>query len=64
MSNFFGFSSSEIHIFLILLDASGSMHKDVSNVIKGLEMFKESFSDFYLANSIVVSIFILEILDL
>ena len=56
MSNFFGFSSSEIHIFLILLDASGSMHKDVSNVIRGLEMFKESFSDFYLANSIVVSI--------
>lgn len=56
MSNFYNFSSSEIHIFLILLDASGSMEDDEANVRKGLEMFKESFNDFYLSNSIVVSI--------
>lgn len=56
MSNFYNFSSSEIHIFLLLLDKSGSMSDDEYNVRKGLQLFKESFNDFYLANSIVVSV--------
>lgn len=56
MSNFFDFSSTKINIFLILLDSSGSMSGDRENVRKGLQLFKESFEGFYLANSIVVSV--------
>lgn len=56
MSNFFKFSSTKINIFLILLDSSSSMGSDRENVRKGLQLFKESFNGFYLANSIVVCI--------
>lgn len=56
MSNFYNFSSDMIDIYLLLLDGSSSMEDDESNVCKGLRLFKESFDDFYLANSIVVSI--------
>lgn len=56
MANFFDFSSDKINIFLLLLDASDSMRDDVGNVRKGLQLFKESFEGFFLANSIVVSV--------
>lgn len=56
MSNYFNFSSDKIDIFLLLLDSSGSMDDDVGNVRKGLQLFRESFNGFYLANSIVVSV--------
>lgn len=56
MANFYDFSSDKINIYLLLLDASGSMRDDANNVCKGLQLFKESFNDFYLANSIVVSV--------
>lgn len=56
MSNFYNFSSDKIDIYLLLLDGSSSMEDDEDNVCKGLRLFKESFDDFYLANSIVVSV--------
>ena len=56
MANYYNFSSDKIDIFLLLLDSSGSMDDDVANVRKGLELFRESFNGFYLANSIVVSV--------
>lgn len=56
MANFYGFSSDKINIFLILLDSSNSMSGDSNNVSNGLKAFKESFNDFYLANSIAVSV--------
>ena len=56
MANFYDFSSDKINIFLFLLDASGSMRDDASNVRKGLKLFRKCFNDFYLANSIVVSV--------
>lgn len=56
MANFYDFSSDKINIFLFLLDASGSMEDDESNVRKGLRLFRECFNDFYLANSIVISV--------
>lgn len=56
MANFYDFSSDKINIFLILLDSSNSMSGDSNNVSNGLKAFKESFNDFYLANSIAVSV--------
>lgn len=55
MSDFLRFTSTKINIFLILLDASGSMENDVESVRKGMNLFKESFNGFYLANSIAVA---------
>lgn len=56
MGNFFDITSDRADFFLILVDCSGSMGDDASNVRKGLKMFKESFEDFELANSIIVSV--------
>lgn len=54
--NFFDITSDSASFFMILVDKSGSMSGDRENVRKGLKMFKESFEDFELANSIIVSV--------
>lgn len=56
MGDFFDITSDRADFFLILVDSSGSMSGDELNVRKGLKMFKESFEDFELANSIIVSV--------
>ncbi len=56
MSNFFNITSDQANIFLLLVDSSASMGGDCYNVKKGLKMFRESFEDFELANSVIVSV--------
>ena len=56
MSNFCDFSSDRINIFLILLDASGSMGCESENVKDGVRRFKKSFEDFHGSGSIAVAI--------
>lgn len=56
MSNFMDFSTDKVDAFLLLLDDSGSMSRDVSNMKAGLNMYKKSFENFSEVNSIAVSI--------
>ena len=56
MSNFTDFSTDKVDAFLLLLDDSGSMSGDVSNMRSGLNMYKRSFENFSEVNSIAVSI--------
>lgn len=56
MSNFMDFSTDKADAFLMLIDESGSMCDDASNVRDGLAMYKKSFENFSEANSIAVSI--------
>lgn len=56
MSNYMDFSSDKVNVFLILLDSSGSMENDSSNVKTGLKMYQKSFENFPEVNSIAVSI--------
>lgn len=56
MENFMDFSSDRVNVFFMLIDSSGSMEDDASNVRKGLEMYKRSFQNFPESNSIAVSI--------
>lgn len=50
------FSSDKINIFIFILDSSGSMEYNASDVIEGLKMYQESFKDFPESNSIAVSV--------
>lgn len=56
MSNFMDFSTDKVDVFLMLIDKSGSMERDESNVRAGLRMYQKSFENFSEANSIAVSI--------
>lgn len=56
MSNYFDFSSDQINVFIIVIDASDSMTGNIDNVIKGLKLYKKSFENFPEAGSVVVSI--------
>ena len=50
------FTSDKINIFLMILDKSGSMTDNKSNVEDGMEMYKESFESFLEKGSIAVSV--------
>lgn len=56
MSNFCEFSSDRINIFLIVVDASGSMGGEEDNVVYGIKRFKKEFDDFHGSGSIAVAI--------
>lgn len=56
MSNFMGFSSDKMNVFMMLIDGSGSMEDDQENVRLGLKMYRKSFENFPEVNSIAVSI--------
>lgn len=55
-NSYYGFSSDKIDIFFFLIDKSGSMDGDESNVIRGLKEYQKSFENFPEANSIAVSV--------
>ncbi len=56
MANYYNFSSSNINIFIILMDKSNSMEKDANNVRKCSKGFIKSFNNFSEKGSIAVSI--------
>ena len=45
MANYYNFSSSNINIFIILMDKSNSMEKDANNVRKCSKGFIKSFNN-------------------
>lgn len=56
MSNYMGFSSDQVNVFILVVDSSGSMENNESNVKKGLELYKKSFENFPEIDSIAVSV--------
>lgn len=56
MNNIYDFSTDRINIFSLLIDSSGSMEGSTNDMIKGLEMYKKSFSNFSEANSMAISV--------
>lgn len=56
MSNFMGFSSDQMNVFLMLIDQSSSMRDDEENVRFGLKIYQKKFENFPGVNSIAVSI--------
>ena len=56
MGNVMKFSSDQVYIYMILIDASGSMVEDESNVKEGIKNLKESLQGFPESSSIAISI--------
>jgi len=56
MSNMMNFTSDKVDVFLMLIDRSGSMDRDEQNVIKGLQLYQQSFQNFPEKGSIAVSV--------
>lgn len=56
MANYYGFTSSNINITMILLDKSNSMNEDANNVRKCTKGLVKSFNNFSEKGSIAVSI--------
>lgn len=56
MGNVTKFSSDQVYIYMILIDASGSMDQDERNVRDGIQNLKESLQGFPESSSIAISI--------
>lgn len=56
MADILNFSSDNVNVFLMVVDASGSMEMDEYKICKGLENYKKEFEDFYGADSIAVAV--------
>lgn len=56
MANEYKFSSDNVNVFLMVIDASNSMSNDVENIRKGLEGYKLEFENFEGSDSIAVGI--------